>query len=145
MMSKPPYNVGVGVAAFVCYDHKFVIQLRSGAHGAQTWAPPGGKLDFGETPEQGIAREVLEETELTISDIHYIGFTNDIFQEDDLHYITLWYVARPSTNKARITEPHKCLDQRWVTLDEMPTQLFLPTYNILNNTKARNALKEYLK
>ncbi len=34
--------------------------------GAGMWTPPGGGLDFAEDPEDGVVREVLEETGLTI-------------------------------------------------------------------------------
>ena len=34
------------------------------------WICPGGKLEFGETIEEGIKREVREETQLELSLIH---------------------------------------------------------------------------
>lgn len=144
-MSRVPYNVGVGVAAFVFYNGKALFQQRKGAHGANTWAPPGGKLDYGETPEQGVTREVFEETGLKIHSLRFIGFTNDIFESDGLHYITLWYVAQVSSDNARITEPHKCIDQKWLTLSEAPSNLFIPTMNILKDEVALKILEGYKK
>ena len=142
---KALYNVGVGVAAFVFDGDKCILQLRTGAHGASTWAPPGGKLDYGETPDQGLAREIIEETSLKIKDITFVGYTNDIFKSDGLHYITLWFAARVASGTAKITEPHKCLEQRWVTLNDLPKPLFLPTYNILKDPVALAKLVTYSK
>lgn len=139
---RKPHQVGVGMAAFVCCKGKFIFQKRQGAHGANTWAPPGGKLDFGESPEEGIVREVKEETDLDISSVKYIGYTNDVFTEDGLHYITLWYCATSTNQNAVITEPEKCLDQKWFSLDEVPKVLFLPTTNILADKKAVKILRE---
>ncbi len=141
---KAPYNVGVGVAAFICHDGKVLVQQRTGAHGAKTWAPPGGKLDYGETPEKGVAREIKEETDLDIYDICYLGYTNDIFATDKLHYITLWYAANTKSADAKITEPHKCIAQKWCKLNEIPSPLFLPTENILKDSGAVSLLKKYL-
>ncbi len=140
-----PHQVGVGMAAFVCNQGKFIFQKRQGAHGANTWAPPGGKLDFGESPEQGIAREVKEETDLEINNITYIGYMNDVFLEDGLHYITLWFCATSQNQNAVITEPEKCLEQKWFGLNEIPDVLFLPTSNILAEKEALNKIKSFQK
>ncbi len=47
-MNQKPL-VGVGVLVFK--DNKILMGRRKGSHGAGTWAPPGGHLEFGETPE----------------------------------------------------------------------------------------------
>lgn len=143
---KAPYNVGGAVAAFVFNkEGKNIVLLRTGSHGAQTWCPPGGKIDFGETPEEAIKREVKEETDLTIHDIEFIGFTNDIFETDNLHYVTLWYAARVTNDTAKITEPEKCLAIEWCDLADIPRPLFLPTETILNNETAMIKVKAYLQ
>lgn len=143
-MKKAPYNVGVGVAAFVIHDGKLLMQERTGAHGANTWAPPGGKLDYGEDPVSGITREIKEETGLSINSVKYIGFTNDLFKKDGLHYITLWYVAMADTADARIMEPLKCTKQMWSSIEKIPAPLFMPTENILRDPSALALIKEYL-
>ena len=56
----------VGIGIFVFKNHKFIMGCRKGAHGEGTWSVPGGHLEFGETIEEGSAREVLEETGLKI-------------------------------------------------------------------------------
>lgn len=64
------------VACFLEYQDKFLILHRqeNKAHG-NTWAIPGGKLEKGETPIEGIIREVKEETGFDISkqDIALVG------------------------------------------------------------------------
>lgn len=39
----------VGIGVFIFKDGKFLIGHRHGSHGADTWALPGGHLDFGES------------------------------------------------------------------------------------------------
>ena len=84
-MQRP--RVGVGV--FVNKDGKILVGKRKGSHGAGTWALPGGHLEPGESFEACCKREVLEETGLTIKNISPVVFTNDIFHDEGVHYITL--------------------------------------------------------
>jgi 8-oxo-dGTP diphosphatase len=67
-------------------------------HGEGTWTMPGGKLDFGETFEDGAAREVFEETGIKVdkSSLKLINVTNDIVP--DAHFITLGFLCKKSIN-----------------------------------------------
>ena len=57
--------VGVGAVA-VTSDHKIVLVRRRFEPLAGEWSLPGGALEVGETLQQGVAREVLEETGLVV-------------------------------------------------------------------------------
>ena len=70
-------QVRVGVGVFIFKDGKFLMQQRQGAHGAGSWSVPGGHLEFNETFEETATREVLEETDLTITNIRFGAVTND--------------------------------------------------------------------
>ncbi|NNN13110.1 MAG: NUDIX domain-containing protein [Acidimicrobiaceae bacterium] len=55
----------IAVAAIaVCEGHILMVQRGRGV-GIGTWAPPGGKLEAGETLEEAVERELLEETGVT--------------------------------------------------------------------------------
>ena len=99
---------------------------RKGSHGEGTWSVPGGHLEFGETIEQGAAREVLEETSVHIKNIKIAGVTNDIFKADNKHYITVWVTSDWKKGKVTITEPDKFLAQDWYDFKTLPENLFLP-------------------
>ncbi len=43
---------------------EILLGQRKGAHGAGTWATPGGHLEFGESVKACATRELLEETGL---------------------------------------------------------------------------------
>lgn len=116
----------VGIAVFVLKDGKFIMGKRKGAHGEGTWSVPGGHLEFGETIEEGAQREVREETGLEIGDIKIEGVTNDIFEEEGKHYITIWITSQWKQGEPHIKEPDKLLDLRWYNFDTLPEELFLP-------------------
>ena len=65
-MREPSSQPRVGVGVFVLRDGLVLLGLRRGAHGAGTWALPGGHLEFGEAVEHCAAREVHEETGLNM-------------------------------------------------------------------------------
>ncbi|MEI7478306.1 MAG: NUDIX domain-containing protein [bacterium] len=48
---------------------------------------PGGKLHFGETFEEGAAREVLEETGIILHKTHVICVNQDIIET--AHFVTI--------------------------------------------------------
>ena len=58
--NSPAVRVGVGV--LVLREGRVLLGRRQGAHGAGTWALPGGHLEFGESVEACARRELLEET-----------------------------------------------------------------------------------
>jgi 8-oxo-dGTP diphosphatase len=126
-MKRP--RVGVGV--FVKKDDKILVGKRKGSHGAATWALPGGHLEGGESFEQCCNREVFEETDLTIRDPRPLVFTNDVFIDEGLHYVTLFFTADYESGELVVKEPRQCEEWRWVSLNHIPQPIFLPLSNAL--------------
>lgn len=121
-------QVRVGVGAFVLSSSQqdsqnptFLIGKRLGSHGAGTYALPGGHLEFGESPEECAAREILEETGLKVKNVRFLTATNDILKKDKKHYITMFMVCEQSNEKdeARVMEPDKCEGWEWSSWEEL--------------------------
>jgi 8-oxo-dGTP diphosphatase len=121
----------VGVGVIIKKDGKVLFGKRKGSHGEGTWSLPGGHLEFRETLEECAKREVLEETGLEIVNIKQETFTNDIFPEEQKHYITAYMTADYSLGEVKIMEPDKCTEWRWVAWDALPEPLFIPISNLL--------------
>jgi len=124
-MNRP--KVGVGV--YIIKDNTLLMGLRKGTHGEGDWCPPGGHLEAGESWEKCAMRETEEESGLIVKNVRLGTVTNDIFEKDDKHYITIAMVADYAGGEPERLEPNKCLEWRWFTMDDLPENLFVPVKN----------------
>lgn len=66
------------------------------------WICPGGRLEWGESIEDGIRREVREETNLEITLTHPLVPFERIDPGDGLHVIYIDYLARLESGELRV-------------------------------------------
>jgi len=90
-------------------------------------------MEFGESFEQTARREAMEETGLEIQNVRFAAVTNDVFQDDNKHYVTVWVLSDASSGEPSITEPDKFIDQRWIDIDALPEPLFMPWHSLLES------------
>lgn len=128
----------IGVGVFVFKDGKFLMGKRMGAHGEGSWSVPGGHLEYGESFADTAKREVQEETGLTIQNIRIGAVTNDYFQKEDKHYVTIWMLSDHESGTATILEPNKYIDQEWFDFDTLPSPLFFPWEQLLESEFIEN-------
>jgi 8-oxo-dGTP diphosphatase len=76
------------------------------------------------------------ETGLKIDGIRHVAFTNDVFQAEMKHYVTLFVTANCQTGEPSIQEPEKCGEWAWFKWSELPTPLFLPLQNLIESNFA---------
>lgn len=130
-MEKDNKKVNVGVGVIVIKDGKVLLGKRKNSHGEGTWSLPGGHLEFNENIEDCAAREVREETGISIKNIRRGAFTNDFFEREGKHYVTLFMVSEFDSGEVKVMEPDKCENWMWFEWDDLPTPLFTPIQNVL--------------
>jgi 8-oxo-dGTP diphosphatase len=121
----------VGLGVIVKKDKKVLLLKRKQVLGSETWCFPGGHLEFNESFEECAKRETLEEAGLTIKNVHYVALTNDIYEMENKHYVTIFMVSDYEQGKAQIMEPEKASDMGWFEWNNLPSPLFLPIQNLL--------------
>lgn len=130
-MTQRQPRVGVGV--LVVREGRVLLGRRLGAHGAGTWALPGGHLEFGESIEACATREVMEETGLVIEAMTPGPYTSNVFPGEDKHYVTVFVVAAAPTGEARVLEPTKCDAWQWYAWSRLPQPLFAPLASLVDS------------
>lgn len=120
----------VGVGVIILKDNKVLMGKRKNAHGEGTWSFPGGHLEFNEELEECAKREALEETGIEIKNIRLGTATNDIFREEEKHYITLFMISEYDSGEVRVMEPDKCELWEWFEWDNLPSPVFIPVENL---------------
>ncbi len=134
-------KLGVGFGVMILRDNSVLLGQRhidpekadSELHGEGTWTMPGGKLHFGETFEAGAQREVLEETgiEIDMDALSVISLANDMVP--DAQFVTVGLLYTKPTDEPKVMEPDEITQWKWFSLDDLPTPLFFPSKEILEN------------
>ncbi|MBN2364610.1 MAG: NUDIX domain-containing protein [Calditrichaeota bacterium] len=89
------------------------------------WTPPGGRLEKDENPLEGLKREVLEETSLSIDILMPANIWFGKWQEIPLLSIDFLTVYR--SGNVRLSEEHS--EYCWVTLEEMQCRELIPRHS----------------
>jgi 8-oxo-dGTP diphosphatase len=121
----------IGVGIIITKNSKVLFGYRKSAHGQATWCPPGGKLEYGESPLECAVRETKEEAGIGIKDCRIVGVTNDLF-DDGQHFVTIWIQATWQEGEPQVQEPEKMIKWQWAEWDKLPQPLFLTIKNLIN-------------
>ncbi|MBB6436599.1 nucleotide triphosphate diphosphatase NUDT15 [Streptomyces candidus] len=131
----PNSLVGVGV---IVLDTAGRVLLGLAHNGA--WELPGGKVDPGESFEQTAARELAEETGLSVSadTVRIAALVMD--GAYGLNRISAAAVTRVTEGVARVMEPDKIARWEMFAPDEIPGTLFTPSAAVLRAWRPELAL-----
>lgn len=131
-------NPAPATSIAVIKDKKILLAKRKKDPSKGTWDMLGGFVDAGESVEEGIIREMREETSLDIEIEEYIGSVADTY--NDRPVIPLIFKAK-LTNPDQKPIPQDDVEElAWFSLKEIPSNL------AFKNTKITiEKLEKYLK
>ena len=128
------YHVAVGLV--IGSDQEILIakrplyKLKGGF-----WEFPGGKIELGETPEEGLKRELQEEI-----GIEAIGYTKLMQLHHDYSEYSADLEVFVVTQFNGIPQPLEEQEIKWITVEQFPEYRFLEAnYKIINTFR-----KDYL-
>jgi 8-oxo-dGTP diphosphatase len=144
-MKKGIDYIGVGVGA-VIIDHagRFFLAKRGreARNESGKWEFPGGSVEFNETLEHAIVREVMEEYGVEIEVLALLDVVDHIIPAENQHWVSPTFICRLKNGTPRIREPHKCEEIGWFDLDRIPgDQLTIASQKSLESFKRKNSVK----
>lgn len=114
---------GVGTGLAILRDGKLLLYRRTRPPEAGHWNIVGGKVDHMEHSAEACRREAEEETGLVVGDIGLLLVSEQIFDRDRHHWISVIYKTSDIQGEARVTEPEKLPEFGWFDLDQLPSPL----------------------
>ena len=101
---------------------------------------PGGFVDMGETVEEGMVREIKEETGLDITNIQYLFSSPNVYVYSGMgvHTLDMDYLARVHGSVPAIKAADDAAEALWIPISQVnPAEFGL--------TSIRNAVIRFLK
>lgn len=123
----------IGVGVMISKDGKILLGKRKNSHGAGEWSFPGGHLEFNESVFNCAIREVDEEVGLKIKNLRKGPYTEDIFEAEGKHYLTMFVMGDYDSGEVLLKEPEKCDGWVWFLPSDLPEPLFLPIRNLIKS------------
>jgi ADP-ribose pyrophosphatase YjhB (NUDIX family) len=114
---------GVGTGLAILRDGRLLLYRRTRPPEAGHWNIVGGKVDHMEPVESACRREAEEETGLSIGKVSFLTISEQIFESDRHHWLSLIYATEDAEGEARLTEPEKLPELGWFPLDALPSPL----------------------
>lgn len=133
MMQTPSHKTrSFAVDGLIVKNQKILLIKRKGEPFHNYWALPGGHLDLNETAEEGVAREVKEETNLVTTSIKLLGIYSNP-QRDPRQIVSAIYIVE---TKGTPRAGDDAVDFKWFPLNKLPKNLAFDHKKII---------KDYLK
>jgi 8-oxo-dGTP diphosphatase len=116
-----PQRPFLAVSAAIVRDGKILVVRRARAPARGLYTLPGGVVEVGETLVEAVAREVLEETGMTVEPVALAGFREAVARDAqdrvERHFVILCFAARWRAGEPVLNEE---LDEaRWLDPAEL--------------------------
>ena len=98
-------------------DRILILKRQNSAYCNGWWNLPGGKIDYKQTAEEAIVREIQEETQLDCNVAQFLFYMDNLpSAEYNSHFLTLFFHCR-CTGNFRINDESS--EYHWLESDEM--------------------------
>jgi 8-oxo-dGTP diphosphatase len=120
----------IGVTCvFYCHDGKGNVLMHKRSKNCRDeigrWDTGSGSMEFGETPEQCVTREIQEEYCVKPKKIQLCGVRNVLRMngETKTHWIAFLFLAHVDPKRVAIGESEKMEELSWFSLKKLPKPL----------------------
>lgn len=109
----------IGVKAIIEKDNKILFLKRSEKyeHLNNAWDIPGGRINFGEDPKEGLKREIEEETGLQLKEIKQILDASTVFKNEEKHIVRITYLCTVEEGNTNLSHEHTHME--WIPKEKI--------------------------
>jgi ADP-ribose pyrophosphatase YjhB (NUDIX family) len=132
-MTDDTPRVYVGAYALCVRDeHLLLVRIAAGETDAGRWTLPGGGLEWGEAPADGVLREFAEETGLSGQVVRLAGIFSAQYprsadrSRDSVHHLGILYVVESSSGEVRDELAGSTDRCAWFSLAELEALPLVP-------------------
>lgn len=88
------------------------------------WDIGGGSIEFGDTAEETLRKEIREEYGTDVLDFEFLGYRDVLLESggQPTHWLALDFKVHVDPEKVKNGEPHIFDDIGWFTFDTIPEQ-----------------------
>jgi 8-oxo-dGTP diphosphatase len=115
-------NPAVTAFALVERDGRYLVLKRGQEPYRGRWELPGGFVEQGESPAEGVSREVFEETGLRIEVLSIVGAYTSRYGDDGKWTVDLAFHCRASPGDLNLSAESS--DAAWLTIQQVPPLAF---------------------
>jgi ADP-ribose pyrophosphatase YjhB (NUDIX family) len=106
------------VSAVIFRDGKILLVRRARSPAKGFYSLPGGRVEFGETLQAALHREIREETALEVDIAELAAWREVVPSEAGRgHYVIMSFAARWSAGEVALNEEHD--DSKWLAPDSL--------------------------
>lgn len=128
--------IGVGCGAFIINEEgQLLLQQRNKEPEKGFWSIPGGKVEWMETFEEAVKREVKEECDVEVVVEKLLGICNHIVKNENQHWVSPSFLCRIKQGEPKIMEPSKHIDMKWFDLNALPKNITITTADAIKSYK----------
>lgn len=109
----------LAVRAVIANEEGKVLILKRAKteYGEGRWCLPGGNVEYGESADESMAKEIRQETSLITNEIKYLFYTENLpSDESDLHYVNLVFHCITGGN---LRLNYESSEYAWIDLDDI--------------------------
>jgi UDPglucose 6-dehydrogenase len=118
---KMYYNPALAVNAIIYKDKSILLVKRGVEPFKGLWSLPGGFVEYDETVEEALAREVEEETGLKVRPERLLGVYSNPTRSPVKHAITVCYTCIMLGGELKPSD--ECVEAKFFTLNNLPREM----------------------
>lgn len=94
-----------------------ILRRRDTRYGDGAWCLPGGKVDYGDTAEQALVRELEEETSLECTSSRFLFYQDGLpGHAGDMHCVNLYFTCQ---TRGAVSLNSESSEYAWIGPDEL--------------------------